>query len=158
MQEISESREKYITPRRDRKSTQFHAILDRMREDGCMNVVQPILDYYLPDKEEPLQPREDSELTDYRFSLIPRIDFGASEGIYVDLYMDGKFDATGQKLFRLAVFKTLRTDLEACRLMGELCGMLLYHGRDYLDENIHRYTPKAELEAEYQRYLERNAI
>lgn len=157
MREIKESREEYTNPQRDRKSTLFHAILDRMQEDGCMAVIQPILDYYLPNKGEPLHSEEDTELTDYRFDIVPRMNFGASEGIYVDLYLEGSCDATDRKLARIGCFKTLRTDLDACRLMGELCGMLLYHGRDYVNENIHRYTPKAELEAEYRRYLERKA-
>lgn len=147
-------REEYIHPKRDRRSDLFFAILDRMRKDGCMEVVEPILDYHLPKKEEPYEVREDTELTDCHFNLFSRIDFGGCEGIFVDLCLEGSFDASERRTIEIGTFKTLGEDLAACRLMGELCGMLIYHGTEYVNENIHRYTPQAQLEAEYQRYLE----
>ena len=38
--------------------------------------------------------------------------------------------------------------------MGELCGTLMHHAGEYVNQNLHRYTPQKELEAEYQRQLE----
>ena len=52
---------------------------------------------------------------------------------------------------RSAPFKTLRQDNDAGRLMGQLCGILMYHTTRYVNENLHRYTPKRELEAELRR-------
>ena len=43
------------------------------------------------------------------------------------------------------------TTPKACRLMGQLCGVLMYHTAKYVNENLHRYTPKRELEAELHR-------
>ena len=51
----------------------------------------------------------------------------------------------------MGTFKTLREDAEAGRLMGQLCGILMYHATKYVNENIHRYTPKKELEADLRR-------
>ena len=146
--------EEYTNPKRDRKSTLFQAMLDRARADGSVSAIEPIWDYYLPNREEPDSHDQDTSLTDYRFDISPQISFGSSEGIYVDVYLDGKFDDSGVKRTSIGVFKTLRTDPEACRLMGELCGVLMYHGSLYVDKEIHRYTPQEELKAEYRRRLE----
>ena len=35
--------------------------------------------------------------------------------------------------------------------MGQLCGVLMFHTAKYVNENLHRYTPKRELEAELHR-------
>lgn len=148
-------KEQYTHPQRDRKSNLFQAILNRARADGSMSAIEPILDYYLPNREEPATHNQDTYLTDYRFDIAPQVTFGSCEGIYVDVYLEGKFDESGIKQTSIGVFKTLRTDLEACRLMGELCGILMYHGSRYVNEEIHRYTPQAELQAEYQHKLER---
>ena len=36
-------------------------------------------------------------------------------------------------------------------LNGLMCGVLMYHTTRYVNENLHRYTPKRELEAELRR-------
>lgn len=150
-----QKRKEYINPKRDLKSDLFRAILERARADGSMAEIEPILDYYLPNDGESLSAGQDGYLTNYEFNFVPIISFGGSEGIYVDLYLNGDCDGSGFKRTELGVFKTLRTDLDACRLMGELCGVLMYHGSAYVNENIHRYTPKPQLEAEYLRKLQR---
>ena len=38
--------------------------------------------------------------------------------------------------------------MPAC-LMGQLCGILMYHTTRYVNENLHRYTPKRELEPSF---------
>ena len=35
--------------------------------------------------------------------------------------------------------------------MGELCGTLTYYANQYVNQNIHRYTPNDQLEREYER-------
>lgn len=142
--------EPYTAPRRDRKSTLLYAVLDRARASGDLREIEPILDYYLPNKNEPLSPDKDSYLTNYAFSAVSTIDFGC-EGIYVELFLEGQFDESGNDRCSIGTFKTLRDDAEACRLMGQLCGVLMYHTAKYVNENLHRYTPKRELEAELQR-------
>ena len=142
--------EPYTVPRRDRKSTLLYAVLDRARANGDLREIEPILDYYLPNKNEPLSPDKDSYLTNYAFSAVSTIDFGC-EGIYVELFLEGQFDESGNDRCSIGTFKTLRDDAEACRLMGQLCGVLMYHTAKYVNENLHRYTPKRELEAELHR-------
>jgi len=142
--------EPYTEPRRDRKSTLLYAVLERARASGDLKEIEPILDYYLPNEQEPLSPEEDTYLTDYSFSAVPSMDFGC-EGIYVDLSLVGCFDDSGKDRCSIGTFKTLRSDAEASRLMGQLCGVLMYHTTQYVNENIHRYTPAKELHAEQVR-------
>lgn len=142
--------EAYTTPHRDRKSTLLYAVLERARATGDLKEIEPILDYYLPNEEEPLSPKEDSYLTNCAFSAEAKVSFGC-EGIFVDLDLVGTFDDSGKDRCRVGTFKTLREDAEAGHLMGQLCGILMYHATKYVNENIHRYTPKKELEAELHR-------
>lgn len=140
--------EPYTKPRRDRKSTLLQRILEAARADGAIADAEAILDYILPNDKEPECSDRDIYLTDYRFDLIPSLSLGTCEGIYLTLCLEGSFDDSNKKKTAIGTFKTLRTDLEACRLMGALGGALMYYGRKYVNEEIHRYTPKAELERE----------
>lgn len=153
-----QKREEYINPKRDCKSELFRAILERARADGGLTEIESILDYYLPNDGESLSSEKDGPLTNYEFNFVPIISFGSSEGIYVALYLDGDCDGSGFKQTKIGAFKTLRTDLDACRLMGQLCGVLMYHGSAYVNENLHRYTPKPQLEAEYLRKLQKERV
>lgn len=148
-------RMEFINPKRDFRRDLFRAIIEQARAAGDLAEIEPILDYYLPNDNESLHSREDGPLTNYEFNFVPVISFGGSEGIYVDLYLDGDCDGGGFKRTELGVFKTLRDDLDACRLMGQLCGVLMYHGVDYVNKNLHRYTPQRELETEYLRKLKK---
>lgn len=138
--------EPYNRPRRDRKSTLLQRILEAARADGAIAEAEAILDYILPNDNEPACPDGDSYLTNYRFDLVPHMSFGSSEGIYLSLCLEGSFDSSDKHKATIGTFKTLRTDLEACRLMGALGGVLMYYGREYVNREIRRYTPKAELE------------
>ena len=51
----------------------------------------------------------------------------------------------------MGTLKTLRRDLEALQIMGELCGTLTFYVDQYVNQNLHRYTPKDQLEREYER-------
>ena len=140
--------EPYTRPRRDRKSTLLQRILEAARADGAIAEAEAILDYILPNNMEPEYPDRDSYLTDYHFDLVPHLSFGGCEGIYLSLCLEGSFDGSDKTKATIGTFKTLHTDLEACRLMGALGGALMYYGRKYVNEEIHRYTPKAALERE----------
>ena len=143
--------EPYTRPRRDRKSTLLQRILEAARADGAIAEAEAILDYILPNDNEPALPDKDSYLTDYRFDLVPHMSFGSSEGIYLSLCLEGSFDSSDKQKATIGTFKTLRTDPEACRLMGALGGALMYYGREYVNREIHRYTPRAALEREANR-------
>lgn len=56
--------EAYTKPRRDRKSTLFLAALELARADGSMKGIDPILDYHLPNGQEPALRDQDIYLTD----------------------------------------------------------------------------------------------
>lgn len=147
----------YINPRRDRKSELFAAVLKRAQTNGNITDIESILDYYLPNDNEPEFPERDPYITDYHFDFVPSIQFGC-EGIYVDVILEGSFDATEKTKMQIGTFKTLRQDQEACALMGKLCGLLMFHGTAYVNENIHRYTPKTQLEREYEQLAERTSL
>lgn len=144
----------YTHPKRDRKSDLFAAILDRARTAGDLTDIEPILDYCLPNKQEPESPDRNQYLTDYRFNILPSLQFGC-EGVYLDLILEGSFDATDRTRLSIGTIKTLRQDQDACELMGRLCGLLMFHGHAYVNDNIHRYTPLEELEREYDRISEK---
>lgn len=150
-------REAYIEPRRERKSELFAAVLSSARANDGIADVEAILDYYLPNEGEPKYSEHDSYITDYHFNFVPCIQFGC-EGIYVDLILDGSFDTTERDKMQIGTFKTLRQDQEACALMGKLCGLLMFHGTAYVNENIHRYTPKTQLEREYEQLAGRMSL
>ena len=67
------------------------------------------------------------------------------EGVFLDLYLEGSFDSSNDKRTIIGTFKTLRTDQEACRLMGGLGGTLMFYAREYVNREIHRYTPTKQL-------------
>lgn len=141
----------YTYPKRDSVCDLVKAIITQARDAGDMEPIEPILDYILPNEHETPSHEEMEELTDYRFDVVPQVNYGGSEGIYVDVKLYGKFDNSGRSTLHLATIKTLSEDVDACKRMGELCGVILYHATQYINKNIHRYTPHQELETEYWR-------
>ena len=140
--------EPYTAPRRDRKSTLLRAVLERARACGDLREIEPILDYYLPNAQEPLSSDLDSYLTNYQFSAIANISYGC-EGIFVDLAIEGNFDDSGTNRCTIGTFKTLRQDNDAGRLMGQLCGILILQKLDLFlpaqlsGQRRHKFTGKA---------------
>ena len=102
------------------------------------------MDYTLPNAHEELSGRR-VKLTVYEFDFVPIVNFGGSEGIYLDCYLMGKFDGSGRYSVHIGSMKTLETSQEACKIMGELGGALLHHAGRYVNEQIHRYTPDEQL-------------
>ena len=124
-------------------------------ENGDFEKARPILDYVLPsDHEDYGSSSEGVELTAYEFDFVPIVNFGC-EGIYLDCCLEGKFDESGRHTLHIGTLKTLERSLEAVKIMAELGGALLYYENQYVNKNLHRFTPQATLEREYQRMLER---
>lgn len=137
---------------RDTGGSLFSTVIRTAKANGDFARAEAILDYYLPcEHEEGRKERE--KLTAYEFDFVPILNYG-SEGIYIDCYLRGKFDESGRSSLHVGTLKTLRRDLEAGKIMGELCGILHYYENQYVNQNLRRYTPNKELEAEYQRQLE----
>lgn len=139
---------------RDTGGELFCKVIELARENGDMDRVTPILDYILPNEREENR-GERVELTRYEFDFFATVQFGGSEGIYVDCYLKGKFDESGRYSLHVGTLKTLGTGLEDCKAMAELCGALMYHENRYVNGNIHRYTPERELLAEKRRLEEK---
>ena len=131
---------------RDTGGSLFSGVIRLAKENGDLDRAEAILDYYLPSEKSPL--------TSYTFAFVPTVNYGC-EGIYIDCYLKGKFDESGRSSLHVGTLKTLRTDLVAAKIMGELCGALMHHAGEYLFMNLERYMTDEQLEAEYQRQLER---
>ena len=127
-------------PLRDTDGELFCAVYQRAKEHGDLADVEPILDYVLPCEHESIS-AEPVVLTSYEFDFVSIVKFGGSEGIYVDCYLQGRFDQSGRSSLCIGTLKTLRADLEAAQIMGALCGTLMYHASAYVNENLDRYEP-----------------
>lgn len=83
----------------------------------------------------------DYRLTSYEFNVRPIVDYGGSEGIYLDVDFTGKWDIQKGDGCRMhvATIKTLQDDKAAMRKMGELCGLIVYHATQFINERIDEF-------------------
>lgn len=137
---------------RDTGGSLFSSVIRLAKANGDFDKAGAILDYYLPCEHES-GIREGVALTAYEFDFAPILNYG-SEGIYIDCYLKGKFDESGRSSLHVGTLKTLKRDLEAEKIMGELCGVLHFYENQYVNKNLQRYTTAQELQAAYQRQLE----
>lgn len=137
---------------RDTGGSLFSTVVRLAKANGDFDKAGAILDYHLPCEHEGGR-KEGVEITAYEFDFASILNYG-SEGIYIDCYLRGKFDESGRSSLHIGTLKTLRRDLEAEKIMGELCGVLHYYENRYINQNLRRYTPDQELKAAYQRQLE----
>lgn len=144
--------EKHTEAFRDTGGSLFCAAVRLAKENGEFDRAGAILDYMLPCEHE-TGCHEKVELTAYEFNFEPVISYGC-EGIYVDCCLVGKFDESGRHRLHVGTLKTLRQDVDAARIMGELCGVLMHYVNQYVNQNLHRYTPDKQLAAEYERQME----
>lgn len=118
----------------------FKNIMECARENGDLARFDGICEYVLSED------YDLNKLCSYEFDMLPAVNFGGSEGIYVDCYLKGKFDENGRKTCHIGTIKTLSEDMEGCKIMGELCGILLYHKNRYVSENLYRFESPQEIE------------
>ena len=140
---------------RDTGGGLFSSVIRMAKAGGDFDRAGAILDYYLPCEHES-GAREGVVLTAYEFDFVPILSYG-SEGIYIDCYLQGKFDGSQRYSLHVGTLKTPKRDLEAEKIMGELCGVLHYYADQYVNRNLRLYTPTKQLEEEYQRQLEQEA-
>lgn len=140
--------QKHTEVLRDTGGSLFCSVIRMAREAGEFAKVESILDYILPCEHED-SVHDKVKLTAYEFDFQPILNYGC-EGIYIDCYLKGKFDESRRCSLHVGTLKTLRRDLEAAKIMGELCGALMHHASEYVNQNLRRYTPAQELEAEYR--------
>lgn len=108
----------------------FANIMKRAKENGDLERFGKIEDYLWPDR------NSNRKITNYAFDLVPAITFGTNEGIILECSIRGNFDNSEDKIQRIGFAKTLGDSMEDSRIMGELCGILLYHGTRYINDNL----------------------
>ena len=125
--------------KRDTNADLMNAVVNLVKENGWYDKAADILDYYLP---------EDytiKEISNYEFDFKAMVKFGGNEGIYLDCWIEGLVDenqANEVEKIPCGTFKTLKEDLKAMRIMGELAGILMFYARKYINQNFERYCPK----------------
>lgn len=123
------------TIKRDTNADLMRAVHGLVAQNGCYAVAEPIIDYFLP---ESINVRK---LTDYHFDFLTCVNFGGSEGIYLDCFLKGSFDQSGQKMIGCGTYKTLNEDLKAMQIMGALAGSLTFFAHQYVNRELSRYEP-----------------
>jgi hypothetical protein len=118
----------------------FDHVMQCARENGDLANFDDICDYVLPDD------RHKEKLCSYEFDMLPIVNFGGSEGIYIDCGLRGKFDESGRDSISIGTIKTLSADLDACKIMGELCGVLMYHESKYVNEHLTLFDSSESIE------------
>ncbi|OPX92479.1 MAG: hypothetical protein A4E53_00466 [Pelotomaculum sp. PtaB.Bin104] len=140
---------------RDTNTVLMNKVFELVKENGCYEKAGAIMDYFLAED------YKVQELSDYEFDFLVKLNFGGSEGIYLDCYIEGCFRESNaeRKTERLScgTFKTLDESLDAMKIMGELAGSLTYFASQYVNKELDRYTPTAQREAEEKRRAERAA-
>lgn len=128
--------EKTLSPRTDRDTPGilFQNVLRLVKEHGHYAEAEPIIDYALAD-------HHDRKLTHYEFDFRAVVSPGGSEGIYIDCYLEGKFDQSSSPGCHAGTIKTLREDVDAYRIMGALTGYLTVYAHKYVNENLDRFEP-----------------
>lgn len=123
--------------KRDTPADLFNQVLRLVKKNGHYDKVKAIMDYVLPIN------YRGRELTNYEFDFIAKVNWGGSEGIYLDCYIEGSFDDSNVKRLPVGIFKTLDTDITAFKIMGELAGAMTYYARVYVNSNFNRYEKGA---------------
>ena len=93
----------------------FDKICGILKEKGKM---PDILDYGLATSDR-------VQIRTYQFALKNNLDYGGSEGIYLDLWIE-YFDGDERCRKELGTFKTLRDDKEAIHIMASLLADFLW--------------------------------
>lgn len=101
----------------------FEQIVETLKESDSL---PDILDYHLGSYDE-------REITTYEVDCVGRLNRGGSEGIYVDVYLEG------EETIRLGTFKTLRDDREAWAIMGRLMADFQWECERFINEHINEF-------------------
>lgn len=110
----------------------FKTICKILSEKG--KIPKNILDYFLPtSKEIPIKT--------YEFNLKNNLDYGGSEGIYLDLFISFT-SKEEKKLCSLGTFKTLQEDAKAMHTMATLLADFLIEGCSYVNQHLDDFTWK----------------
>jgi hypothetical protein len=78
-------------------------------------------------------------ITTDEFEIRNNLDYGRSEGIYLDLWIERYADGEKEK-YRLGTFKTLDDSPEAMRTMAQLLADFIVAERRYVNKNLDDFT------------------
>ena len=107
--------------KRDSAIDLFNGILKTARDAGALQELDRIIDY---DSACEFEEKNKRPISNYEFATEFRVDFGGSEGIYIDAWLNGYLDESGHtQRLHFGTIKTLERDLAAMKIMGEACGM-----------------------------------
>ena len=104
----------------------FEVIVDILKKK---NLLPDILDYHLAER------HDSKEIRSYEWDTIGIINFGGSEGIYLDVYAQGEIGNNESKV-RLGTFKTLNRSREDFYIMAKLQTDFVYETRDFVNDHI----------------------
>lgn len=103
----------------------FNKICSILKEKELM---PDILDYALATS-------DPVPMTTYEFDLKNNLDYGGSEGIYIDLWIEYYHD--NERIRRgLGTFKTLREDREGMQTMGRLLADFIVEENSYVNKHL----------------------
>ena len=108
----------------------FEVIVDILKKK---NLLPDILDYHLAER------HDSKEIRSYEWDTIGIINFGGSEGIYLDVYAQGEIGNNESKV-RLGTFKTLNRSREDFYIMAKLQTDFVYETNDFVNEYIDNFT------------------
>jgi len=107
----------------------FTKINDILKEN---NSLPDILDYGLAT-------RQSIPMTTYEYSIRNNLDYGGSEDIYLDLWIEFMQDGEMCKC-ELGTYKTLRDDKEAMHIMAGLLADFIVTEHTYVNNNLDDFT------------------
>ena len=128
--------------KRDTNEDLMNNVFELVKKCHCYDKAEKIMEYFLPESYKTI------ELSDCEFDFDANVQFGANEGIYIDCSIRGHFNENEPsdkiQILHCGTFKTLGTSLEDMCIMGELAGSLVYFAREYVNNNLAKYTPAKE--------------
>lgn len=109
----------------------FNIINQHLKEKGLL---PDILDYGIAES-------KDIPIRSYAWDLIGIVNFGGSEGIYLDLYCYGNTgNSFNEKKIPVGTYKTLETSKDAYKIMGNLNAEFVYETLDFVNNNMDDFT------------------
>lgn len=113
-------------------SSLFTVVWEQLREEG--KVPEDLLDYAVPTE-------DFFEFRDYGFDVLGKINYGGSEGIYVDLYFKGEIgDPQHRKGGEIGTIKTLDTSDDAFRKMAVLMADFQIAATRFINRHLDDFT------------------
>ena len=150
---MSETNVNTLEPvKRDTYVDLFNGMMKMAREAGALTEFDKISDYAMCDYYEDAAKKP---ISSYEFSTRFMVDYGGSEGIYIDGYLVGVLDEIGKfQKQHFCTLKTLERNFEAMKLMGAVCGILQYYATEYINQNLARYEPdRTKISAFHQEHV-----